>query len=254
MNSKQKMWAVGGAVALLVIILIAAFFFKASKSDTNNGEDLSNQEVSTNEPIDIVSDFFGLWLAAAQSTSTDPYTSGVATSPILSAALKAKLEAVRVSEASEPDPVLCQAGFPERIKSKVVFEVEDKAQILVKVSDADQSVVTLLRHNDGWYINDIECFSGDAAPVREFSFDNEGFVLKGAPPHLDPNYWYVVFEENNEPGHSVPLIFNGESACGPAEGTLAACNPDGFLPVSKAHVYGQMGDAGIEVKRLEFLE
>ncbi len=254
LNPKQKIFAIGSAVALVVILIIAVVLFKIFNKNTPDSEGIGNQEVSTNEPIDIVSDFFSLWLNAAQSTSTDPYSSGVASSPILSAGLRTKLEEARASEQSDADPVLCQAGFPDRIKAKVVFQAEDKAQILVKTSDADQSVVTLLRHNDGWYINDIECSHGDAAIDREFSFDNEGFILKGVPPHLDPNYWYIVFEEDDQAGHSVPLLFGADSVCGPANGTLATCSPDQFLPVAKAHVYGQMGDTGIEVKRLEFVE
>lgn len=92
------------------------------------------------------------------------------------------------------------------------------------------------------------------APEREFNFDNEGHVLKGVSPQLDPNYWYIIFTENDELGHSVPLIFGTDSICGPVGETLAPCVPEQFLPVAKAHVYGQMGDTGIEVTRLEFLE
>jgi hypothetical protein len=253
MNSKQKIFAVGGAVGLILVIIGGVSLYKVLNKNSSNGEGGdNNQAVSTDEPLDIVSDFYGSWLEAAKSTSTDPYASGVATLPILSEALRTKLAAAR--ESSEPDPVLCQAGLPEKIKSKVVFQLEDKAQIMVKTSDADQSIVSLLHKENGWFIDDIECSHGDVAPEREFSFDNEGFILKGVPPTLDPDYWYIVFTENNEPGHSVPLTFDGGSTCGPAGGTLASCNPDQFLPVAKAHVYGEMGDTGIVVKRLEFLE
>jgi hypothetical protein len=257
MNTKYKILAIGGVLGLVAIIIGATILFKGSGTDNPTGVDLSNQAVSADDPVDIVLDFYGSWLEAAQSTSTDPYQAGVIAEPVLSEALRTKLEAGRNREATQPDPVLCHATVPLTVKAKVVFEVEGEAQILVKIDDATteaQSIATLLRHNNGWYINDIVCSYGDAAPEREFSFDNEGFILKGVPPQLNPEYWYIVFEEDGKPGHHVPLSFNGESMCKSPSGEETVCSPDQFLPVSKAHVYGQLGESGAEVKRIEFME
>lgn len=257
MNTKYKILAIGGAVGLLAIIIGATILFKGFGNDSQTGEDLSNQAVSADDPIDIVLDFYGSWLEAAKSTSTNPYQAGVVGEPVLSEALRTKLEAGRDRQATEPDPVFCHTTLPESVKAKVVFEVEGEAQILVKTGDETspaQSIATLLRHNNGWYLSNIECSFGDVAPEREFSFDNEGFILKGVPPQLNPEYWYIVFEEDGKPGHHVPLFFNGESMCESPSGEETVCNPDQFLPVSKAHVYGQMTDFGADVKRLVFME
>lgn len=255
MNQKNKILLAGGVVALIVIIGIVAFFFKKSDSPTGGDVQVTDQVVSTEDPSDIVLDFYDAWLEAVKSTSTDPYAAGVASQPILSAGLRAKLEAGK-GQTTEIDPVLCLATPPERVISRIVFELDDTMQVLVMAKNATgtlQTLLTLKKQGEGWYIDDIVCSPGEVTPEREFSFDMEGYLLKSVPPPLDPQYWYIVFEENGEQGHYAPLFIDTESMCVSVEGNEAVCSVDTFRDATKVHIYGQMNEIGIEVKRLEFV-
>lgn len=259
MNIKNKKFVLAGLLALAVIIIIVAIFFK--KSDTGNKADegITGQEVSSDKPTDIVLDFYDLWLHATKATSTDPYQSELTSWPLLSTALRTRLTDTQGQEVNGLDPVLCQPTAPERVISKIVFELEDKAQILVVARDktisvSNQAVVTLKRHNDGWYIDEITCSQGESVPEREFSFEKEGHLLKSVPPPLDPQYWYIVFDENGEQGHFAPLFFNAESTCLSTAGIESVCNPDEFKDATKVQMYGQMNELGVDVKKIEFLE
>ncbi len=255
MNQKNKIFLFGGAVVLIAVIGITVFFFKKSDAPTEGDTQVTDQVVSNEEPSDIVLDFYDAWRSAVTSTSTDPYAAGVASSPILSATLRAKLEAGK-GQTAEIDPVLCQATPPERVISRAVFELEDKMQILVMAKNATgtlQTLLTLNKQGEGWYIDDIVCTPGEVLPEREFSFDTEGYILKSVPPPLDPQYWYIVFEENGEKGHFAPLFLDAGSMCVSVEGNEGVCSVDTFMDATKVHIYGQMNEQGIEVKRLEFV-
>lgn len=247
----------GGLLGLVVIVLITWFFLKMSQTETQGDQESNNQEVSTDNPIDIVLDFYELWLQAAKSTSTNPFQSELTTRPILSKTLSAKLKESRVEGNTEIDPVLCQSTIPERITARSIFKQEDKTQILVMAKDTtvtEQAIITLKRQNGGWYIDDILCSPGEFAPEREFSFEQEGYLLKNVPPPLDAQYWHIIFEQNGELGHAVPLMFDTESMCHATDGNKTVCSPDQFVEAKKVRAYGQMTEVGVEVKRLEFLE
>lgn len=247
----------GGLLGLVVIVLITWFFLKMSQTETQGDQESNNQEVSTDNPIDIVLDFYELWLQAAKSTSTNPFQSELATRPILSKTLSAKLKESRVGENTEIDPVLCQSTIPERITARSIFKQEDKTQILVMAKDTTvtkQAIITLKRQNGGWYIDDILCSPGEFAPEREFSFEQEGYLLKGVPPPLEARYWHIIFEQDGKLGHAVPLMFDAESMCQSTDGNKTVCSPDQFVEAKKVRAYGQMTEVGVEIKRLEFLE
>ncbi len=246
----------GGLLVLGIIILIGVLFLKSSP---NNGEDqiAYNQQISTNEPIDIVLDFYNPWIEAVRSTSTNPYAEGLATKGILSEKLSARLISSEGRAETEIDPVLCQTTVPERVNGRIVSEQEGEVRVLVMAREdalTAQSVFTLKRHNDGWFIEDIICSAGEFDIPREFSFNKEGYLLKSVPPPLNSEYWHLVFEENGELGHVVPLFFTGETSCVAVDKTTAVCTPEQFTEATKAHIYGQMTENGANVTRLEFVE
>lgn len=253
MDNKQKKLLTGGIAGLALIIIIAAVYFTVFRG----GAGLGPQEVSTSEPVDIVMDFYTPWLDAAQSTSTDPYAEGLAEQPILSKALRAKLKDAQDRGADEVDPVLCHVNPPEKITARTVYALETETQILVMARDKtlfEQALINLKKHNEGWYIDDINCSAGEFAPEREFTFEKEGFLLKNVPAPLDSQRWHIVFEEDGELGHFAPLFFDANSKCKPVKGDETVCAPDQFTEASKVQIKGQMIEAGVEVKFLTFVE
>ncbi len=236
------------AVAGVVVIAVAiGAFFVWSYTQ--------KQEVSTEEPVEIVRGFYQPWLDAAQSTTTDPYKEGLENSPILSKELRKGIK--KAHSEGGVDPVLCQSTVPDNIGTRIVFEAEDKIEVLVTArqsSSTEQAIVALLPLNGGWYIDGIRCSPGEFLPDREFSFDREGYLLKDVPEPLDPQYWHIIFEENGELGHFAPLFFTAESMCSALDKSTAVCNPDTLVPVSKVRVQGQMTELGVEVTRLESLK
>ncbi len=255
MTSKYKILIVGGVVAILLIGGILYNLLFVSKKTTDPV--LAEQATSTDEPIDIALDFYASWLDAVKSTSTNPYQSNLDTNPLLSKNLSAALTRAKDRPTSEKDPVICQTVIPDRVGGKVLVSLADTTQVIVKSRDklvTDQTIITLNRLNDGWFIDNISCSSGEVAPITEFSFDKEGFLLKSVPPPLDPNFWYIIFEENNQQGHHVPLNFTSESTCIEIDGTSAPCDTSKFYDAQKVHVYGEMSESGATVKRLESIK
>lgn len=256
MSSKHKLFFTGGLLVVLIIIGVGLFLKQSGTEDSLN-QNSYTQEVSTSDPIDIVLDFYTPWLEAVRSTSTDPYTSGLAIEKILSEGLRTRLTSTAGHAETEIDPVLCQTTTPARVTGRIVSAQEDTMRVLVMAKEKEltaQSVFTLKRLNEGWFIEDILCSLGEFAPEREFSFEREGFLLKNVPPPLDPKYWYVVFEENNELGHYAPLLFDTESKCMSLDGTEGVCAPDELIDTAKVHISGQMLESGVDVVRLKFLE
>ncbi|MEX0672534.1 MAG: hypothetical protein WDZ82_01420 [Candidatus Paceibacterota bacterium] len=242
-------------IAILVLVfavgLLGWLFFAGA------GSSGGNQVVSEEIPSVVVLDFYDPWVSALKDPDTDPYQKGLAEAPILSEELRAKLAAAQERPEGEPDPVLCQTGVPGGISARPIFEDDESAQVLVMATRQElpgQAVVTLTKLNNGWYIDDIECSSGETAPEREFSFEREGYLLKDVPAPLDPQYWHIVFEQNNQQGHTAPLFFGAESMCEDESGVESVCNPDQFTEASKVMVKGEMSETGVEVKRLELIE
>lgn len=255
---EHRKFIVGGLIALgAVVLVVAGILYNASNKSKQADQDLSDQEVAAADPVDIVLDFYNPWLEAVKSTSTDPYASELASEKILSKELRALLVSKKERAETEIDPVLCQTTTPERVTGRVVSEQENVVRVLVMAKEKEltaQSVFTLKRHNNGWYIDSILCSPGEFELPREFSFEKEGHLLKSVPPPLDPQYWHIVFEEDGVPGHAVPLLFDADSSCVSLDGSQYVCTPDQFTDATKVHVYGQMTELGVEVTRLEFIE
>ena len=236
----------GGVVVVVIAVVLAL-------SLSRNGINPVIQEVSMENPVNTALDFYEAWLSAVQATSTDPYQEGLADTPILGKDLRERLKNAEGQSEDELDPVLCQMTVPTRVATLPVYERDDEAQVVIMPREegkTEQSIFTLLRHNGGWYINEIECSPGEFAPEREFSFETEGFLLKSVPPPLDPDYWYIVFEQNGEMGHTAKLFFDMDSVCVATDGSESVCDSSQFVEPSKAYIQGQMTELGVEVKRL----
>jgi hypothetical protein len=247
--NRRTLIIAGIAVAAVVIIGVGVFLAREALWP-------SPQEVAFGKPVDIVLDFYTPWLAAVHATTTDPYTEGLAKSPILSKELRKRIQNEKGQADGSLDPVLCQTNIPMQISARPISQIDGKAQVLVVSRDKGQTaqaIIDLIALNEGWYIDNITCSPGEFGPEREFSFDREGHLLKTVPPPLNPEYWHIVFVENNMPGHVAPLFFSTESVCTTLKGDSGACDPSIFVPASKAHVQGEMTETGINVKRLTLL-
>jgi hypothetical protein len=235
-------------LVLVILIAVAAAFFALGQGGA--------QKVSLNDPVDVVQTFYQQWLGAAQSATTTPYKEGLASYPYLSKTLRAGIKAAQKTP-DAVDPVLCQSEVPSAIVTRVVYQATDTAEILVTASHStstQQADVKLLSQDGGWYLNSIDCSAGEFAPVREFSFDQDGNLLKTDAKPLNPKYWYLVFTQGTEQGHYVPLFFSATSTCVAVDGTSGACKPDSFVNASKAHVQGQMTELGVDVQHVEMLK
>ena len=230
------------AVVVLVVAVGAWMFIK-------NGS--MGQQVSKGDTIDTVNEFYASWLKAV--SPADKAT--LAGTPYLSSSLQSKLTSALADTASTLDPVLCQAKAPSAISVKTLSEKDGKAEIIVSPrggSSSEVAIVSLNQIKTGWYINDINCSGGDVAPAQgEFTFDTEGFLLKkSVPKPFNNKNWHLVFEQNGEKGHIVPLIFSKDSQCTSLSGTTATCKPEQFTEATKALVQGDLTELGVAVKKL----
>jgi hypothetical protein len=259
MKTKQNL-IIGGSVilicaaAVLVIMLTHRGSTPFNLGGSNNS--ITVTERSEKDPLDTVVPFYSDWLNAIFSTSSNPYDAGLATDTRLSESVRTYIAEAKANNPTGVDPVLCQTAIPPRVGSKVVFALPDKAQIMMlprgvgRVPEA--ALVDLAPSNGEWQITKISCINGESAPEREFSFEKEGYILKGQAP-LDPQYWYAVYEENGQQGYSAPLFFSDASVCVEVDGDERSCDTNWFMNPSPAKIKGEMTESGVEVKRIEFM-
>ncbi|MDP3880893.1 MAG: hypothetical protein Q8Q32_01780 [bacterium] len=241
------------AVLVILVVIVAVWLLVGSGGEMGD----KNQEVAQGEPLEIALDFYETWLGAARSTSTDPYKEGLAEDPILSPELRSSLVASEDEVEREVDPVLCLPILPDQIATILVYELEDKAEVLImsrKPSRDEQAIFRLTALKGGWYINEIKCSAGEVPPDREFTFETEGFLLKSVPPPFNSKNWHLIFEVDGVAGNVAPLIFDSSSMCTYLDGKKAVCDTTKFEEASKALVRGQMTETGVEVQQLEVLE
>jgi len=238
----------------IAIVIIGGIMWSGKGSES---DPLGLESVKYTEPADAVDGFYGLWLKAAQDSSLQPDRTTLAQSPTLSNELSAKVLAALTSGAAL-DPVLCQSVVPQSITIRNVYAQRDTAQSLVTSKDKNvtkQAVVSLSKSGDSWLINEIECTDGEVAPEREFSFDKEGFLIKGSVPKPYNNKnWHLVFIQDGKAGNVVPLIFDTKSQCTSVEGVKAVCKPEQFKETSQVRVRGGMTERGATVTHLEFVK
>ncbi len=167
------------------------------------------------------------------------------------------VEAAYAKAATEP--VFCEMVISGGFTLRNVYEQGDKAQVLVTAKDktvAKQAVVDLTKSDGSWSITNTQCTdTGEKAPVKEFSFEQEGFLIKtSVPKPFNNKNWHLVFTQNGVPGNVVPLLFDSKSQCVSTDGTKAVCKPETFTEASKVMVHAQMSERGATVVRMEFVK
>lgn len=240
---------------LLAVAVVVGLVLMSLRVSNTVDQNLNQNSEVAGDPLDEVTDFYNDWFDARQSTATDPYTLGLALDARLATSVQEYIQAA--DKNAEKDPVLCLTQLPPRIGAKPVFKLDNSAQFVVLARGVggvtpDRAVVDLETVGGAWLITKIECISGESAPEREFAFERTGYLLKYNEPPLDPNTWYIVYEENGEDGHIAPLFFTETSLCVNAGGEESVCQPDNFTNAIEATVKGGMSEAGVEVKRIEY--
>lgn len=245
---------------MVVVLAITIGLFALNRDSGGANATAPAQGIALGEGEDIIDltlEFFNQWLEDVQSSEVDAFTSANLDTELLNEDVREYIAANRTKNDTDFDPVLCQFTTPERILSRTMYQLEDGAQIMILSRGDDthrqqQSIVTLAVNEDLWQITDITCASGETAPDREYTFEQSGFLLKSVPPPLDSTNWHLVFEQNGQPGHTVPLFFNENSSCIDTSGVSSVCQPDAFIEPSAAVVKGSMQETGATVQVIEF--
>lgn len=241
-------------IVLALLAAVGAVVFFAGQNKSNITEEDSAGVAG--DPIDAVLEYYKVYLAAEQNGASSPEQEGLFDHPIISNAVRAYIEEHKDDGI---DPVLCQSVTPQKIRSKTLFQQDGQAQVQVlgRLDEGDksseQAVVTLEVANETWRITKIECLQGESAPEREFTFDQEGYLLKSVPEPLDSNYWHLVFEQQGTKGHTVPL-FTNVAECTGFDGSTGPCDMNTVDEATRAHIKGQMTEAGVDVQFIELIK
>lgn len=244
-----------GAVCGLLVLVGAAWLLTREKDSVEEGG--PDTIVIDEDPLDVTHDFYTAWLDAALSTTSDPFTEGVIDSETLSSDVREHIRTASGNPDEMLDPVLCYEEIvPTTFRTKTIFVLDGEAQVLMLLRDGDptprQALVTLAVADAAWRITDITCKEGESGPEREFSFEKEGHLLKDAvPAPFNPEYWHIVFEENDLEGHVAPLFFDSASICVVGDGSESTCDPNMLTQAAAVRVQGEMSETGVTVKRLE---
>ncbi len=247
-------------VIFVGLLIITSVLYGLFKSDNRNGSDSSDvltHNGVAGEPLDVALDFYDLWLAARNSTTTNPYSENLTKAPGVSQALEKKLnEAKTIFDENGFDPVLCQNGIPTAFRVKTVFEQGEEAQMLIMPKEKEggiQALVSLKSFEGLWEISDISCGSSELPPEQgEFNFDQEGFLLKqSVKPPLDSQYWHLIFTQAGVLGYTTPLFLSTDSVCISADGKEEVCSDNLLSETMKVRAQGDMTESGLMVKRLE---
>jgi len=248
----KKIIIIGGAV--LAIIAVSVSLFKSSK----DSDGVSETQIPQEEALDVTMVFFDQWLAESQSTTTDPFQSGLINSTRISDEVRNMILDKKANKAEgDLDAVFCQLTVPERLGGKEIFKADTEAQIMIlargfETKSPYQTVATLSAVDGLWQITKIECLQGEVPPEREFDFERSGFLLKSVPAPYTAGNWHLIYEENGTPGHVLPLFFDAESICVALDGTEAVCDPNQFVEPAKALLQADMLDTGADVRRITF--
>jgi hypothetical protein len=252
MNLNSKKFVIVALILLVLAIVALVVKFGAKTVDNIPAEN----SAPVDEPLDVVIDFYNQWLSQVQSTTTNPFDSGLINSTRLSDGVRTVINEKRSTKIEgDLDAVLCQSSVPERVGGKEIYKTDTKSQVMIlargfETKSPYQAIVDTEVIEGNWQITKIECLQSEVAPVSEFDFERQGFLLKSVVPPLNPEYWHLVYEENGILGHAIPLFFNAESICVSSDGTEAVCDPSKFVETTKVLIQAAMLDTGADVKRL----
>lgn len=248
-------------ITLLVIIGLAVLALALSQlfsdHDRNDNNADSDQPRVDTEPVDAVMDFFQPWLGL-RASNTNPYDSDLLTSAPLSERFRTYVhEAEADFVAGISDPVLCAYTLPEKLRTKTILHQDTTAQVLLfgKEEQTLPRAVIYLVGNDGeWNIDRVDCNAGEVGPeLGAFSFERSGYLLKDSvQPPLDPNTWYLVYEEDGLLGFTAALIFTENSSCTALDGSSLNC-PDALFETMHVAIKGNISEAGVAVVELNTL-
>jgi len=210
------------------------------------------------EPIDITLEFYEAWVGARTIGDNEPFTQNLLAYEQIAPDLRKRLQEYDGKlGGGQEDPVLCQVGVPEGLRTLPIFKKDEEAQVLVMSTTEGQhgqAVVKLAAKDNLWRITDITCGNAEQAPESEFSFDKSGFLLKQVPAPLDSKYWHLVYEEEGVLGHAVPLYIDDSTVCARQDGSTGTCNEEVLKETAPARVMGELSETGVTVKRIEMVE
>ena len=201
-------------------------------------------------PRDVVIDFYEEWLqvATAGEQTVLPVSANITDE------LRTQLDQL-LSASPAVDPILCTEQIPANFATKVVYTTDVAAEVMVSSRGLDtpgQALVQLQVTPERWVISGITCSNGEVAPEVEFTFDQNGNLLKDSlQPPLDASQWHLIYASNGQAGFAVPLSFSDSSMCASAEGAAVVCQPDNFTEAQSVTIKGQMQESGVVVERVE---
>lgn len=237
----------------LVVVAISVFIFMKSGITTFNREE---KVKAIPDPLDVTLDFYSDWLELQKGTTTNPYESALMTNGVLSEGARNALTEAK-GKGGEIDPFFCRKQTPTRIGAKVLFELDNKAEVIIldktpsSTEAFSQAIVSLTKGDTAWTITNISCSTGEVAPDSEYDFDHEGYLIKSLPAPYKTGEWHLVFEQSGQMGYVAPLLFSTTSICSATGGAEAACNPELFTEGTTAKVVGDMLEEGVSVVKLE---
>lgn len=241
----------------LILLAVGVYFFLSS--DRSSEPVAIEETYVTGEPLDLVLQAVNDWreIQATTSETTTTLESFISTD-LFSVPLRATLMEQDADLSRDPqlDVIYCQAVVPPRLVGRMILNTETEAQLMIFGRGLEnpspyQAIVTMTGNGEGaWSINNIECAQGEVAPDVEFTFDNEGYLLKSVPPPYQSGSWHVVFEQDGQMGYVAPLVFDAESICIESSGEQAVCEPDNLVEPILATIRGDMTESGVTVRQI----
>lgn len=242
-----------GVVVAGILSVVAWQFFMADPSTSQPTDEVQSAPVE--DPLDVTMDLYGPWLAGLQSTTTTFNKEELLTMAPVTPELRAELLQRIAQTDAVIDPILCQVKQPERIGVKSIFTNDTEAQVIVVARGErvpEQALVTLRVAAGEWVISDISCSQGEVAPVLEYTFEQEGNLLKQSlQPPFNADQWHLIYTKDSVAGNVIPLLFTAESICIATDGSEAVCIPDQFLEATAVYIQGEMQEAGVRVQRMD---
>lgn len=241
---------------IVFILIIGAVFLLQQNFFGEKADQQSQATGPVTDPFEVTLDFYNEWHTFRSDTNSTTTAEQILNSPLIDESLRTRLQSETANQ-SDKDPILCQYSAPPRVGAKLIYSSPESAQVMIlarglKEKAPEQAVVSLVASDGKWVINDITCVAGDTAPDRDYTFEQDGFLLKSVPPPLAAGQWHLVFKESGVDGHTTPLYFNDKSTCIDLTGTESVCLPDQFIEPSKVFIQGEMTETGVLVSRVKF--